>query len=80
VSDRTGPYDGPTLLDTARSLPVETALYSVLPVVLAMAQLGIGVATELHVCYAAVFATVMVTYATLATRYNRSLARLDGLE
>jgi hypothetical protein len=45
-----------------------------------MAQLGIGVATELHVGYAAVFATVMVTYATLATRYNRSLARLDGLE
>jgi hypothetical protein len=80
MSDRTGPYDGPTLLDTARSMPVETALFSVFPVALAVAQLGIGVATELHVGYATVFAAVLVAYAVLATRYNRSIARLDALD
>ena len=73
-------YDPPSLLETARTSPAETALFSVLPLAIAAAQLGIGAATDLHLGVATAFAAVMVGYAVLATRYNRTLVRLDALE
>lgn len=73
-------YDAPTLRETARSLPVQTALFSVLPVALAFAQLGIGAVTDLHIGYATAFAAVLVAYAVFATQHNRSVARLNALD
>jgi hypothetical protein len=80
MGNQTRPYEVPTLRETARSLPVQTALFSVLPVALAFAQLGIGAVTDLHIGYAGAFAAVLVGYAVLATRYNRSIAHLNALD
>lgn len=72
--------DDVTLAGAARRSPVRVALFSVLPVVLAAAQLVNGAVTRLDPWVSVGFAVVMGCYAVVATRYLLAQDRLRVLE
>lgn len=72
--------DDVTLVAACRRSPVRTALFTVLPILLAGAQVLNGLFTDLALWIALAFAAVMVSYAAVYTQYNLARDRLEVLE
>lgn len=69
-----------TLGEMFRSLPVQSSLFSIGPVVLAIAQLANSAFNGLSVTYSGAFAVVMIGFAVLITRYHLVKFRLHKLQ
>lgn len=63
-----------------RSAPARTALLSIVPVTLALAQLANSYLNGLSTAYAAGFAVAMVVFAAVATGHFAAQHRIDALE
>lgn len=68
-----------TLAVLFRSMPVQSGLFTVGPLVLALAQLANSAVTSLSVPYALAFAVMMLGFSMLSTRYHLAKFRLRTL-
>lgn len=69
-----------TLRDLFRAVPVRSTVLVVVPVLLAVVQLANSYVNELSPLVAGAFALVMVSYATVLTRYHLAQFRRRQLE
>lgn len=69
-----------TFRDLFCELPIQTGMFSFGPVFLGIAQLWNGYSHQTALSYHALFATVMVGFAILVTRYHLASFRLKRLE
>ncbi|MFC3957075.1 hypothetical protein [Halovivax cerinus] len=76
------PVDRHTFVEMVRTEPIESAMFTALPAVLAIVQLVNSALTELSYLVSVSFAVVLVGYAWLVTSYSVARfrrRRLDGL-
>ncbi len=72
--------DGLTHVDMFRAEPVESAMFTVVPLVLAFAQLANSAVNDLSVLVSVPFALVMVGYALFLNQFSFARFRRQRLE
>ncbi|WP_254862240.1 hypothetical protein [Halovivax gelatinilyticus] len=72
--------DGLTHADMIRAEPVESAMYTIVPLGLALAQLGNSVINDLSFLLSVPFALVLVGYAVFLNQFNFARYRRERLE
>lgn len=71
--------DGETVVRLAREFPVRTGLFTVGPLLIALAQIAIAFVHDVSLLATGSFAAVMVAYAVLVTRYHLAAYRRTSL-
>lgn len=69
-----------TIVEMFRARPFEHALYTLVPVVLSIAQLGNSLVNDLSVLVSLPFAIVLLGFSVVLTRYNAARFRRRALE
>ncbi len=72
--------DGVAVADMFRSRPVQSAMVSVVPLLLAVAQLANGFFNDMPLLVSISFAAVMVPFAVLLTQYQYAQFRRQYVE
>lgn len=69
-----------TLLDMFRTVPVRSALFTLLPTILALGQLGNSIFNDVSMIVSVVFALVIVGYAGVLTQHSFAQFRRRKIE
>lgn len=69
-----------TLAELFHTMPVRSALHTIGPLVIAVAQLVNSYVHELSLLYPALFGLVMIAFSVMITRYNMVELRTTTLE